>query len=685
MLLLKGVVKKYQTSSKQIVPLAGVSIDFPAKGIFAIKGRSGEGKSTFLNIISLLETPDSGGLFFKGKNLITLSKKKKAEFRNEEIGFLFQKANLIEEETVLFNVIVPLLLKQKRNKKIETQAFQLLKDFGIEALANKKAGNLSGGEKQRVGFARALISSPSIILADEPTGALDSSNALVVMKRLKEESKKRLVLLVSHDEKLISTWADSIFELKGGKLLGISPKKEPQGETEKKKKGKSSLFSHFLLKHLKEDRKMNFFSFFSLFSGLTFALVCVGILNALPSNISKEKLRFLESGSASWSESKKQEIEGSPLVLSQSNRPSRRFAERLFKPYSYISVEDDYSFFFPMRNSFSFEGSNESLETALIPVTDLCLREVGGSLLSKGKAGRNDLYSCLVNEAFEASFGNSLGKKIVTSFKSDVYLGESSDVVISSFSMFISGVIKEFGYMATPKVYYSYPAIKAYYASLVLPNISKDKEEKITLGDLVRDADGSEAISSYSFLLFCHDGTRLNEFFDLLIEMGEDQNNSFYCAPVALVDSFASLGKAFILIAAPFVVVALVSSFFIMYLVTFFEFSKRKKEAGILSALGMSFDSLSSIYIFESSILGLFSSLASIIFSFIISPFLNTVLSKVLYIPELIDIPFSSFFGIRGGLIGIILLFSFLSAGLTSLLSLSKHGGNHLVMELRDE
>jgi putative ABC transport system ATP-binding protein len=195
-----------------------LTIDF--NQTIALKGPSGSGKSTLLNLIAGLEKPTSGEIYLDNTNINKLSINKLANFRNENIGIIFQFFNLINDLTVLENISLPLLLRGVSKKKSDQRAMILIQNIGLIDRVNHKTNLLSGGESQRVAIARALITEPKIILADEPTGNLDTSNTVNVMKLLLDNCKinNTSLLMVTHDESLLSRF-DKVLNLESGKII----------------------------------------------------------------------------------------------------------------------------------------------------------------------------------------------------------------------------------------------------------------------------------------------------------------------------------------------------------------------------------------------------------------------------------------------------------------------------------
>lgn len=211
-----------EQSQEPLVVLDGISIDLPAAKIISIIGSSGSGKSTLLHILGGLDKPDSGEVFWGDTNLATMSSDNLAEFRNKNIGFVFQFHHLLPEFTALENVSMPALISGMDINEANEIAHALLKRFGVEQRSYHRPTQLSGGEQQRVSMARAVMNRPSLILADEPTGNLDDKNTDVILDLLFElkDEYSVSVLLITHEEE-IAKRSDKILEIKNGKLAAL--------------------------------------------------------------------------------------------------------------------------------------------------------------------------------------------------------------------------------------------------------------------------------------------------------------------------------------------------------------------------------------------------------------------------------------------------------------------------------
>ncbi len=219
MIEIRDLVKKYN-SNETFIALDGVNLEFGNTGLASVLGASGSGKSTLLNLIGLLDKPTSGEIIINGVSIKSLTDVEEDKCRNQIFGFIFQSYHLIPTLSLLDNVILPLevsgTVKEEEQKEL---GIRILTDLGLGNAINKKVNELSGGMKQRVAIARALIKNPEIILADEPTGALDSKNSADVLKLLKRISKTKLVILVTHNEKEAEIYSDRIIRMSDGNVI----------------------------------------------------------------------------------------------------------------------------------------------------------------------------------------------------------------------------------------------------------------------------------------------------------------------------------------------------------------------------------------------------------------------------------------------------------------------------------
>ena len=217
---LQNVSKKYQLGEVEVAALDNASVKIKSGEFVAIMGPSGSGKSTLLNMMGLLDRQTSGKIFLGGKNITKFSENEIARIRGEKIGFIFQFFNLYPTLSVLENVELPMIISEKPSDEREERAMELLQEVGLEKRIEHFPSQLSGGERQRVAVARALANNPLFILADEPTGNLDSKTGADIMKLFMKLNKEgKTIVIVTHDSRIASN-AERVIKISDGRIAG---------------------------------------------------------------------------------------------------------------------------------------------------------------------------------------------------------------------------------------------------------------------------------------------------------------------------------------------------------------------------------------------------------------------------------------------------------------------------------
>ena len=220
MITVTDLYKSFPMGGQTLTVLKGVNLQIQRGELIAIVGASGAGKSTLLHIIGTLDRPSTGTVHFDAQDMFQMSEGEQADFRNRRIGFVFQFHHLLPEFTALENVCMPALIQRQHPVDIEPEAIALLQEVGLKARLHHKPGELSGGEQQRVAVARALLQKPDLVLADEPTGNLDThtSEALFAMMRELNKARGTTFVIVTHNDKL-SAQADRIVHMQDGQIV----------------------------------------------------------------------------------------------------------------------------------------------------------------------------------------------------------------------------------------------------------------------------------------------------------------------------------------------------------------------------------------------------------------------------------------------------------------------------------
>ena len=297
MLELKNVCKKYDRDV-----LKKINLKFGNKGLICLVGESGSGKTTLLNIIGGLEQPDSGKVIFNGNNIKNIDS---SFYSNQLVSFINQNYNLIDKYTVLENILLPIELRRIRSP---CNVDNILKMLGIYSLKNKNVISLSGGEKQRVAIARCIVQNTRVILADEPTGALDSENAYSVMRILKNLSKQKLVIVVTHNIELANSFANDIIKINDGKIYSklkvINKNKYSKIKCNRKIKLSFIKLVKYAFKNLNNKLLRNILTILAF----TIGLLSLGIVLSIKTGFNKELDSLNKSSFFNY-----------PLVISKNN------------------------------------------------------------------------------------------------------------------------------------------------------------------------------------------------------------------------------------------------------------------------------------------------------------------------------------------------------------------------------
>ena len=308
MLELKDIKKTYKIGEIETHALKGVSVSFREKEFVAILGTSGSGKTTSLNIIGGLDNYTSGDLILNGKSTKNFTEKEWNSYRNNSIGFIFQSYNLITHLSIVENVELGMTLSGVSPKEKHEKALEALKKVGLKDHLHKKPNQLSGGQMQRVAIARALANDPDIILADEPTGALDTKTSVDIMNLIKEVAKDKLVIMVTHNPELAHEYADRIVEFKDGNIISDSNPYEGKKKEDNFKLKKTSMSFLTALKlsftNIKTKKARTALTAFASSIGI----IGIAVIMSLSSGFQEQILKFQSDSFSSF-----------PIMISEEN------------------------------------------------------------------------------------------------------------------------------------------------------------------------------------------------------------------------------------------------------------------------------------------------------------------------------------------------------------------------------
>ena len=383
-------VSKYYVINKneKKYVLKDITLTFPSTGLVSVLGKSGCGKSTLLNLIGKLDNPNEGQIIFNNEDIATFKEKKLVNYRKKIVSYIFQHYHLLENQTALYNIMLPALLNGDSVNTAKKKVLSLIDNFSIsKELLEKKCSKLSGGEKERIAIMRGFINKPRIILADEPTGALDKDNALLVMESLKKASETSLVIMVTHNEELARKYSDRIIHMRDGKIFDverINEIKSEKVEATKDKKSNPNWYNRIITNNSVKRFKRNIFSILSLAIGVTASMLIFGFSNGAHHSIELSAEKQFDYGVVSFSKEKQIKSDESPITLIQTLRSSEEEINDLRVTYDFLHYCYSYdSLISPALDTYINEEQINGL--TYTPVYSFCDQSIDKSLLIKGK------------------------------------------------------------------------------------------------------------------------------------------------------------------------------------------------------------------------------------------------------------------------------------------------------------
>ena len=692
--ILSNIKKSFDVNKKELVVLDDINIVFPDSGLVSIIGKSGSGKSTLLNILMGIEKPTKGKVLFKGKNIAKFSDKQFSKFHLSGVSTIFQHYNLFDDLTALENVILPLKMKGISALKSKKIAMEEFKRIGIEELAKRKVKNLSGGEKQKIAILRSIVTSPDAILCDEPTGALDVQNSREIMGILKNISKNKLVVMVSHNKELVDKYSDYIIQIKDGKIIdnGLS---QIALKEEKFKKAKSKYSSNwittFLIQNLKKNFGKNLFSVLACSVGFASLFLCIGFLIGSESSHDEALSHNLSIGNATISKVESIEIKDSPLSYSKTMRPELNEVDKEFNDFTTIRVEENISYLVSSCAKCSF-GDTSFTNFQMVPLYDLSLSNYGSDLLKDGHGGEANFEEVVVNEEFANLIGkNVLNKTIVlkntasTSYKTgDEDNPFVKDQLIIEQPVKIVGIIKEFPFLNSPKIYYSYSGAVTFLKSQFMENLSYYFGYSYTFFDYLLDCDPDDDASSYSSMIFLTDLSESDRFFEKIRNLDNkalEVTSNVADIKETYITFISSFSKTLIVFSG----IAFVGINFILGMISLSSFLQDRKNTAIMTCLGSRNSSIYNLHLIENYIVIAISFILSLFISFYTQKLLNPYLSNKFALSNLITIPFESFYNVQYGLIIFLAAIVVISSTLFTMVPMLIYRHGFITEELRDE
>lgn len=656
--VLSHVNKIYKIDKKRtFYALRNVTFSLPYTGFVSIVGKSGCGKSTCLNMLSLIDAPSSGNVYFQNKDINKFNDNKKSAYLLNEIGIIFQNFHLIEDEDVIYNIMLPYLISGHNKKEAHHAAEEILKKFQIKKdLYKQKCGSLSGGEKQRIAILRSLINNPLVLVCDEPTGALDKTNSKIVMDLLKNISKEKLVVMVSHNKKLVDEYSDRIIEMCDGKIIRDNYKITTDikcVKNEKKyAKRTSNWLNHISFKNIKRRFKRNIFTILSIVFGLVSTYMVIGFSLGKDKSVINESYKQFDYGSATLSKETSKPISNSVISISQTFKPSLVEKEELMEKFDQFFYVDNLDAFISPVSTISV-GENLIENVTCYPIYSFEDQSIDKQLLIRGKFPFNNNFAHVVinKPAYELILNQykinplNLSVRIKNQFETIYYPSDElegiKDTFILDTNLTIDGVVDEFSFLDTPKIFYSYIGAADYLNSITLNNLSNFVHRDISWLSRIEMISANDPLSSYSYRLFLKDSNNK----DYLKKVISTINAPFVLTSGAFIreSSLIELVNAADSTMKLFLVVILLGTIFIIGILSFFCYNEDKKRSAILSAIGARKDDIFSIYINESLFYVLIGYLISLLITIPITNLANSIISKHYYFHSIINLSWDKF------------------------------------------
>ena len=637
--------------------LKDVTLSFPSAGLISVLGKSGCGKSTLLNLIGKLDKASEGEIYFNNKNIAKFSEKELRQFRKNTVSYIFQHYHLLENQTVLYNIMLPALLNGDAFATAKEKALKLIDTFSIrKEMLNKKCSKLSGGQKERVAVMRSFINETSVILADEPTGALDKDNALLVMESLKKASQNHLVIMVTHNEELARVYSDRIIHMKDGRIVNDERINGVNNCSSKpvvlENKSNPNWFNQIIVNNFIKRFRRNIFSISALTIGLTASMLIFGFTNGAKQSISISAEKQFDYGASSLNKENKLVSDDSPITLIQTMRANKEEISDLSYEYDFVHFCYSYdALISPMPETFINEAEIKGF--SYLPVYSYIDKSTDHSLLVKGKIPVLDtLNQAVINQTAYDFLKKETKSEPLNSYirikdsgTYNFYTDDPEKPYVTDYFVYdrlvqIVGVVKELSFLNTPKIFYSYKAMDKMMNETHLNNLSAYQGET-SWKERVMNAADNELISSYSHKVFLKNRGDVYQLKEMISSLPKQY--CLTCNAITIEETLFSLMDAASVGMEVFLAIALVGTALIIGIISFASYSEDIKDSAIMLCLGAKRDDITLLYILENMILGTIGVVLSFIASSLLQKPLNSLIEHFTSLIDIIDIPFKSF------------------------------------------
>lgn len=633
LLELKNVTKQFKIDKfNSFNALENVRLGFNRGEFVAILGPSGSGKSTLLNIIAGLDKLSSGDLIIDNNKTTKYKAKNWDLYRKNNIGFVFQQFNLISHLTALENVEIPMSLSGLSKKKRRKRALELLEKVGID---NKRAmhlpDELSGGQKQRVAIARALANNPDIILADEPTGALDSKTGIIIMDLLKEICHDKLIIMVTHNEKLAKEYANRIVKMSDGIVQSdeiVYENEDVVSNDTLKKKNKTMPFSEAFklsLRNMKKKLGRVLMTAIAGAIGICGITLVLGLSNGANIFIDDQLVRF---GSSNVLDVSKNIKDGKDLKKVEN-----------INEFDFLSENDN---FVAIREKLPVNGSwkvnNTSLDTQVNALSDAKNQEFIKKYL-EGNLPKEDTNEILINKSLARNALDALNinkEEYSKILNKEITYDLNSLGINKTINFKVVGIIDEID-IDQAYLYYDYKYMDNYLNNTKIFNKSLKElltQEKGNFEVIIKD---SSKLVNFRNWVYDHENinsssvvsinSNSNSVMSSMLNNKEGINISSFA--LLFHSAFSMIINVVQLVMMAFLIVALIVSSILIAIVLFSSVLERKTEIGILKAIGARKKDIIRVFNSEAILIGIFSAIIGIVAAFCLVPIAERVITNL--------------------------------------------------------
>lgn len=682
MIELKNICKSYNSNGIYENALKNINIILPSRGLISIVGKSGSGKTTLLNIIGSLDNPDFGDLIIDNKNIRSFNDDELDSYRNKYISFIFQNYNLIDHMSVIDNIKLKNTISFDDENRVIYEAEEALKKVHLYKYRDKLPIYLSGGERQRVAIARAISSDSKIILCDEPTGALDHKTGIEILNTLKELSKEKLVIMVTHNLELAKKYSNRIITMEDGEIVNDTLNKEIKEEYEEFKIPKIKLdfktifkiaYSNLLLK-----KKRNILLALTSSIGIIGISIILSISNGFNDSLDDYE-KYISSRVpiivSNYKEEKSNKYNNSRIININKDDNSNYINKTFITTFDNINKKDissvKYNYLIKLntisKNSNYFEIDNNIFKTIPNNIRDN-YDLVEGRIPSRYdelllEINSDNSISSYISKVFglknNESIGNIINKDIKLVLNNDYYNKEEDKFIVkqinkdmydnsNNITLKVVGIIK----VKKEKIEDILPSNSIYYTDSLINNIiNKNKNSEIIMSqksknyNVITMESINEKEKNELLCLFgnekCINSIMIYpmsfESKDNIINYINKYNDDYTLNKVSVIDESKSLYNMSIKIIniittvlVFFSFISLVVSSVMIGIITYISVLERKKEIGILRSMGVSKKNIKYLFICENAILGFISGITGIFISIILSGPINLITKELL-------------------------------------------------------